>query len=671
MIIPLMLGIIIGEFYPIPFLEFGIAILLIPFIFSFFKEIKRGGWFFGITVYLLLFILGHSLVQLKDERNKKDYFEQFLTQDKNEIIGLVNSMPTPGNPLRVNLKIESIKTENQWEKASGNLSLNIKLDTLATQLEYGDRIILSSWINSIPQPNNPEAFDYSRYQHFQNIHYNSYLKEGSWKILEKNKGSPFYYYSYKLRKKAIKVLKKHLITSNEFAVGSALLLGYKDEITDEVKLAYSGTGAMHVLAVSGLHVGILFAIIQFIFALFKRQDKKFKTIELTLSLLLIWGFAFITGASPSVLRAATMFSFLAIGNFLSRNNNTYNTLASSAFFILLLNPYLLFNPGFQLSYLAVIGIVFFHPLIHKSWYVENRFGKYIWEMTSVSIAAQITTLPISLYYFDQFPSYFIFSGLIVIPAAGLIMKLGMILLLLQTFIPFLASFIGFILNKIIWIMNALIFILEKAPYSLVEHIHFSFGQMVFSYIAIAFLAIWLKKDIKKFLWVFLAILGFILSIQSIRKLVHQDREEIVFYDTKGHLIDYFENGKRITIKNEELTEKSEDFAAKGYRTFSNHSEELESEKYFINGSFLQIADKKFYLLDENYYDLRSMNKIQVNGIIIQNNVFVNLAALSEEFDFDFILVDGSNKKSKVEFIRKKCLENNIEFRTTAHIIKLK
>ncbi len=325
----------------------------------------------------------------------------------------------------------------------------------------------------------------------------------------------------------------------------------------------------------------------------------------------------------------------------------------------------------------MIGIVFFHSWIYKSWYVENKWGDYIWNLIAVSLAAQITTLPISLFYFDQFPTYFIFSGLVVIPAASLIMGLGLLLLLLESVFPPVAFFIGIFLEKIIWWVNSIIFFLEKLPYSLIENIHFSFAQMLVSYIAIGFLVAWLKLENKKYLWIFLGIFGFICAVQNIRKIVRHEKEQIVFYDSKYTLIDYFKDGKRITIKDLELSEKQERFASKGYRTFlhapklEESEEENQSDFYYKNGSFLQIGEQRFYLLKQDYYDLMSSSPIEIDGLILQNSIFVNFETLKEDFNFKYILIDGSNSISKTKFYIKKCEEKNIPYRTTAQIISLK
>ena len=240
----------------------------------------------------------------------------------------------------------------------------------------------------------------------------------------------------------------------------------KDELDFEVKQAYAAAGAMHVLAVSGLHVGIIFLILNTLLAILD-TSKKGRIVKAIILLISLWSYAMITGLSPSVLRAATMFSFVIMGTVLNRSSSIYNTLAASAFFILIINPNLLFEVGFQLSYVAVLGIVYLQPLIYKRIYTRWWLLDKVWAITAVSIAAQIATLPLTLFYFNQFPVYFMLSNLLVIPSAAVILILG-ILLFIASPIPFISESIGWVLNKFIEGLNFGIKEIEVLPNSLIE-----------------------------------------------------------------------------------------------------------------------------------------------------------------------------------------------------------
>lgn len=643
-----MIGIVLGEYIRIPFLEYGLYLCMPILVYLAVRKGKMKFPYFGIVAFVSLLFLGYALVVPYHERQVENSLDYYINKETIEWIGVVQSMPAPKKNIEADIELESIRKDGKWIKANGKIKVYFKRDTTSIDLEYGDKIIASSIINTVQESPNPKSFNYAKYLRHQGIHHTTFVKEETSKLLDQNQGNPIWGWSYATRKKALTSLKKYLTSTNEFAVGSALILGYKDEITEEVQDAYSRTGAMHVLAVSGLHVGILFLFVSFIFNFYKGRNPIFPWIKLFVSLLLIWGFALITGASPSVLRAATMFSFVAVGDTLDRNKNIYNTLAASAFLLLCVNPYFIFSPGFQLSYLAVIGIVFFQPIIYKSWYVKNKLGNYIWQLMSVSLAAQIATIPISLYYFHQFPSYFLLSGLVVIPAASLIMVSGIAMILVNAFpaLEFISSLLGDILYWVIWLVNAIIFFIGKLPFNLIENIYISFHEMILGYIVTGLLMVWFSTEKTKYLQYAIIVLAFIAASYATRNIYHQSKEEIVFYNTKGTVIDFLHQGKRTTFTTEDIIDKNENFAANGYRVATGYSKESE-EGISLKNSFLQIGDKRFYILSENYYDILSMNQMDIDGIIIQNNPFINFAALTEEFNFDFIIADGSNYEKNV------------------------
>ncbi len=662
-IIPLILGIILGEFYPIPKLYYTGIVLILLLIFLAFKSIpNHRKWIFGIITYLFLFVVGHTLVVQHDERNHQNYLSTFKLQQKVQCIGIVQDLPVAKNKIEAQIQLESIFIDNSWKKVSGNVKAYFAKDTSSYQLFYGDKIIFSARFFP-PQKNlNPKSFDFAQFLHFQNIHYTAHLKSEDWNILENHQGNSILSWSFSLRKRAIEILKKEIPSVNEFAVASALIVGYKDEITEDVSLAYRHTGAMHVLAVSGLHVGIVYWLISLLFKFIKSRRRSFLIFKLFISLVLIWAFALVTGASPSVLRASVMFSFVIIGDSFSQEKNIYNTLAVSAFFLLLFNPYLLFNIGFQLSYLAVIGIVFFQNLIYKSWYVKNRVGKFIWKLTSVSLAAQIITLPISIFYFHQIPTYFWLSGLIVVPAAPIILVLGLLIFFFSLFSSTIVSALAFVLMKFLWVVNAVIFMIQKLPIHIISDIHITFYELVLLYIVVAMIMIWIYSANKKYLWTALLFLCITCISFSARKISYLYQKKLIVYHTQGNLIDYIEGKEVYTFKNEELSEKNEDFAASMYRAF--YGAKKIKENILFKNNFITIKGLKIYVLNENYYQRRSIKNIDIDIIIIQNNPFINFKNLVKEFNCKKIIVDGSNSYGKIKFWKKAAKEYNIEFHNT-------
>jgi competence protein ComEC len=653
-----------AEYVPLPALAYSLMGLMpLTAAAALFKTSRRYRWFFGLLLGCTLFVVGHTLTAWHDERSATDFFVQYVNPEHQggytEYIGTVDDMPKPGDKsLRARLRLEAMKVGGDWRPVSGNVMAFFKKDSTVFDLAYGERLAFQARMNPLQSSANKGAFDYSRYLHFQNIHHQTYLSKDEWAKLGEARGNPVLRVSHAAREMAVETLRKHLKTDNEFAVGAALVVGYKDEITEDVRLAYASTGAMHVLAVSGLHVGIIYMIISFLFDKIKSRWKWWLGLRLLGSLVVIWGFALVTGASPSVLRAATMFSFVIVGDAFAREKNIYNTLAAAAFFTLAVNPYLLFSPGFQLSYLAVLGIVFFQPVIEKSWYVENRVGAGIWSLISVSLGAQLTTLPVSLYYFHQFPTYFWLSGLVVVPAAPLVLGGGLLLFLAEAMWAPLAVVLGWLLNALIWLVNAAIFIIQKFPYHLIEGIHITVVEMLMGYAIIALLAAWLVRDDKRLLFAALGMGALMALSASWRAVGQQQHREVAIYHVRGgYLMDYFHDGARLSVRSENLSKKSESFAADGYRKSLGAREEGGREGCcFQQGDFIQLGDLRFFFLRDNYYNRRSLAGISVDVLVLQENPFVNFDKLSDEFDVGWIVADGSNSPSRVRFWRNDCEE---------------
>ena len=229
---------------------------------------------------------------------------------------------------------------------------------------------------------NPHAFNFKKYWHHQNIHYQGFVKADHWQLLKRKQGNYIIDKALNTRNRFLQILKKNLSTENEYAVASALILGDKQSLDSDLKNAYSGTGAMHVLAVSGLHVGLVYLGLAFLLGLLKIKNWYWIFIRTTLIIISIWLFALLTGASPSVMRAATMFSFIIVGKSMRHHPSIYNTLAASAFCLLCFNPLLLMEVGFQLSYLAVSGIIYFQPKIYRWWIIDNPVGDYLWKLVA-------------------------------------------------------------------------------------------------------------------------------------------------------------------------------------------------------------------------------------------------------------------------------------------------
>lgn len=247
-----------------------------------------------------------------------------------------------------------------------------------------------------------------------------------------------------------------------------------------------------------MHVGLIFWVINL---LLKHLDKRKyqKIIKAVISLFIIWSYSLLCGLSPSILRASVMFSFVAIGSARNIKANIYNTLAASAFALLVIDSNMLSMVGFQLSFLAVLGIVGLQKYI-KNWVVLNSYiGNEIWNIISVSIAAQLATFPLGLLYFHQFPIYFLASNLLIIPITTLIIfvAIAMIIFALLTkafiFLNVITTFLGYTVKWLIYFTNIIVVWLEKLPFSYKTGIQISELETIFIFIAVAFITFYFIK----------------------------------------------------------------------------------------------------------------------------------------------------------------------------------
>lgn len=514
---------------------------LLAFIFFVITGRKSGLFSFwaGMIGLAAIFFLGYARLQGQMATRHADHLSKITGQIR-IFEAVVRSMPQEKDKswkieaelIRVKTRDDSM-TDDHWQPTTGKMLLYVaKNNVPELNLRYGDRIILNGNPQPISPPANPGEFDFKRFLSFKNITHQLFIKSTDFVRLPMREPKGMIYYANEARKWSLQKLAEYIPGKNEQAVASALILGVTDAIDDDTISAYAASGALHVLAVSGMHVGIIYAIILFLF----KPAEKFrgsKWMVAFVSLVLLWAFAFITGLSPSVLRAVAMFSFVALARPFGIRTNIYNTLATSAFVLLLYNPYLIMSVGFQLSYLAVFGIVYLQQPIYYLWEIKNRIGDWIWQMTCISIAAQLATFVLSLLYFHQFPTYFLVSNLFVIPLSTLVLLAGMAMLAISFITP-VAIVMGWAIGGLVRILNGIVFATESLPFSLINNIHISIFQCWLLFAIL--IALVLLVRFRKIQWLYIS---FLVSVAfSITTWLHFSKEvnqkQWISYAIKGH-----------------------------------------------------------------------------------------------------------------------------------------
>lgn len=467
LLFPLIVGIVLYSFHVVS-LSFAsvssilFAVFLVLILRWFQKQPSiRAVQFWGFGAMLFLIGLGYSLSHYQDTRQQASYVGMH-TDSATTYTAVIQTIPErKKRSMQVLLELKAALKADTWQPCTGKVLAYLELDTLSIQLDYGRTVLFKTQLSTIEAAKNPAAFDMQQYYAHQNIYQQCYLPSHNWQAMDWQ-GSLWKQQINQWKQHLLTILQQTIDTPNEYAVAAALLLGAKSSLDKKLKNAYADTGAMHVLAVSGLHVGILIGILQFLLSFLVRFGRRGKQLQALLLLVFLWLFTLLTGASASVLRASTMFSFLLLGGVLGRSINIYNSLSASAFLLLCLDSNLLYHVGFQLSYLALIGIVYFYPKIHPLWQPQQKLTKLIWNATALSLAAQLSTTPLSLYYFHQFPLFFWLSSLVVAALAGVLLGMGIALLLVAQ-IPVLGTAVAALFKYLLWTMNSFIFGIQQLP----------------------------------------------------------------------------------------------------------------------------------------------------------------------------------------------------------------
>jgi competence protein ComEC len=641
---------------------FAIIFLSLAFIVSSiqfkFREI-----IFGIFIAFTLFLSGIEIVQIHNTKKETN----LLSQNNTFVAQLLKTPKVSEKTVQAEIEIQFIKIENTLHQTHHKSIVYLPIDTNSLQLSIGQQIIFKANFKEIQNLGNPDEFDYANYMANHQIYNQAFIKSDQWQILETESGFTIQTKALEIRNKIIQHFQELGIKDQQLAVLSALSLGYKNKLDEDIKHAYSNSGGMHVLAVSGLHVGIIYFIMAFLLKTI-RKKKYGKYLATIIIILFLWFYAFLTGLSPSVFRASTMFTIIAIGSLFKRNTNIYNSLAASAFILLLVNPYFLTEIGFQLSYLAVIGIVYFHPKIYGWITFKNILLDKAWSLTAVSLAAQIATAPISLYYFGQFPVYFLLTNFIVIPFASILIY-GTILFLLFSFFNPAALLFAKALNSTVAFLNHCIQFIEQLPGSLISQIELPFISMILSYIIIIFLSAYFAYRLKKFLYYSFIALILLASVHSFNKIQDANNSHFIVFNIPGNTF--------VQIKNKANTTNIFDIdnTQKNY-VLNQHIGRRKNEKIILikqNSEILKLDQNLFLFNNQKILfppskillkDKIPDQKIFVDYVVYTSQTDMNIKNILSYFDFTEIIFDSSISFYEMRNLEKFCDKNNIPFQST-------
>ncbi len=495
----------------------------------------------GSIALSVVFILGYVHVGLQTESEEEDHLLR-CTEEVFAFRAIVTRFPEErARSWKLEARVDGIYTPH-WQERRGGIVLYFDKSDFPEPFVYGD-VLLIRGVPQLPDSaRNPRQFDYRRHLALRNIYHQCFVRGDDVHKVGHAPDNVVRKFAYQCRRRAGAVLDRYLSGDRERGVASALVLGVTDGLDNDLLAAYSGTGTMHILAVSGLHISVIYMILLRVLSPLN-NSRRGRWIVAFVSLALLWLYALITGLSPSVLRAVMMFSFLAIAKPWSRSTNVYNTLAVSAFFLLVYDPFLVFSVGFQLSYIAVLGIVHIYPRILHAWQPDHVITVHVWKAAAVSISAQLATLPVSLLYFHQFPNYFLVSNLLVVPLSFVILVAGLVLIGVS-FISVVAVVIGICLSWIVRLANGIVFAMDNLPFAVIDNLYISVAQAMLLLLLIALvLTLFDTKEFRYVVYCFTTVLAFSI-LQWVHFYRNVDVRSLVVYHVPGRsAIDLIDCGR--------------------------------------------------------------------------------------------------------------------------------
>ena len=630
-----------------------IGCMILVIIFLIFRKSISNNYYFTFFTFLIFILIGIAAITFKNDLLKKNHYSHFLSDNYKSIIEIDDVLKPNLYYDNYNAKVIQLNSK----KVYGKIKLNVFKDSLKERFKVGDQIVLTQKFDTIQDPLNPYQFNYKNYLKKQQIHHQISINNNKYLYLKNNRKS-FKRWAFTIREQVNKSLIENGFKGEELAIINALLLGQRQDISEEVMQNFQKAGAVHILAVSGLHIGIIMLLLNF---LLKPLEilKKGSEIKLVFVVLFLWFFAFVAGLSPSVVRAVTMFTAVAIALTSKNTINTYKTLIISIFILLLINPYYLFEVGFQMSYLAVFFIVWLQPLLYKIWKPKLKLVDYSWQLLTVSTAAQLGVLPLSLYYFHQFPGLFFMSNLIIIPFLGMILGVGILIILLAS-LKILPPFLALFYEKIIFLLNQTVGWIAQQESFLFQNISFSIISLVFTYLFIVSFFKWF--EIKKPNYLIITLFALILLQTNILIEIYKSSaiDEFIILNKSRQSVLIQRTGQQVSIDHtHENLDLNEDSSIKSYLIGSN-TDILSAENKLKN--VYALGKKKILVVDSLGVYLIKKNKPDM--ILLTSSPKINLDRLITEVDPKIIIADASNYKSYVSLWQKTCKNNNIKFHYT-------
>ncbi|HEY6504354.1 MAG TPA: ComEC/Rec2 family competence protein [Chitinophagaceae bacterium] len=659
-LLPLMAGIII-QWYSQLSLAFWCIVSLVSLVFilsfftlPFFRRYALS-WLAGFYIMLLFIAAGALLAWRNDIRHNKKWVGNAYSADTPVVVSLDEPLVEKVKSYKADASVNYILREGKQIEVRGKIIIYFKKDSLLPGLDYGTQIILNKPLQEIKNSGNPGGFDYNRYSLFNGITHQVYLKPGEFEVLHEKRTSLFQKIFYPARERVLKILRDNIKGDKELGLAEALLIGYKNDLDKTLVQSYTNTGVVHVIAISGLHIGLIYWLLAF---LLKPLGRKRQTRWLQPVLIIsgLWAFSLLAGGQPSVLRSAVMFTCIGFGQFFGKNTSIYNTLAFSAFILLCYNPYWLWDVGFQLSYSAVLSIVIFMKPIYHLLYIKNKLFDFIWKLNAVTLAAQILTLPVSVFHFHQFPASFWITNFLAVPLSSLIV-LGEILLCAVSFFPSVALLTGKLLSWLIMLMNNFVERIELLPFALLDGLQINMLQLFLLAGFAAGLGFWLLEKMQKGLTFAMVCWLCFFAVRSYSFVNADKQEKIIVYNVPQRQAIDFINGRNYFFYGDSNLQ-TDDFARNFHLKPSRILHRIEPvtgiKGLVTDGNYAIYKDRTILLADKTIFFKETSVKPVIDLLVVSKNPKLYISRLSGTFTIKQVVFDGSVPFWKLPYWKRDC-----------------
>jgi competence protein ComEC len=554
-----MIGLYVGISYPVKLPEvYGFGLFIIYVLLNYLKKVNP--WLIFIKSFIgscILFFMGILLVNARTEKNDPEHFIHSLDSIKVYQARVISMPEYTDKTVKIIVEMRCFGNQLAWKNTNGKVICYVQKGN-EIRFQKGDLLFIKGTPSLPSSPANPEQFDYAEYLSRQNINAIHFIKKEFFIKVGYEEDFFLIKTADSFRSFCDEKIREGIKGENEYRMTSALLLGVRAGLDEKLYEAYSSTGTVHALAVSGLHVSLIYFIVVMVFGSFKKI-KYGKFIFATLSILIFWFYALVTGFSPSVVRAVAMFSVFLIAGILRKNAGIYNTLAFSAFTILCFEPFWLLDIGFQFSFLAVVGIAYIYPIMFDWWVPENWLIGKLWAMVCVSLAAQIAVSPLSIYYFHSFPLLFLPFNMLIVPLSSLALYTGLGALMVYK-IKFVSDLLFLVTEYVVRFMNYFVLLPEGSEFLKADFIYLDRFELILIYLFICLFFFALKnRNYKSFVYSFIFVFAFSFAM-FYHKILKNSKDSFTQYKIKNRVVvSLIHDGHALILSDIEITQKDKIF----------------------------------------------------------------------------------------------------------------